>query len=243
MAEPREFIITTKSEKQKTDNLDRFQKISTALSIAAIPIFLAIIGWILQNRLQNVAVSQKYVELALDIVKQPVDSTTSEYTISLREWAINLLNANSTVPFDTATSKSLSRGYVELPSHDVIKFEQIFEIPIIGASDNSLDIGSLFLWGRIFEIIQKDPTLRIRVEAHTGSDGPEAINLRISKQRAERFTNQLLVEFRKRYPERYDEISLKLDRPLGHGGLEPVFDNTHEMGRKLNRRITIRIYN
>ena len=72
--------------------LDTAERISRMASIAALPIILAIGGWVIQRQLQNRTVSRDYVQLALTILQNPDQSKVAP---ELREWAVELLNANS----------------------------------------------------------------------------------------------------------------------------------------------------
>ena len=68
---------------------EAIERVSKTLSIAAIPIVLAVGGWVLQERLQDQTVSRDYVQLAVTILKEPNSSK------DMKSWAVLLLNAHS----------------------------------------------------------------------------------------------------------------------------------------------------
>lgn len=115
MAEPipnrREIILINRSENKELDKWGKVERISKILSIAAIPLVLAITGWIMQNQiqhqgailqqqLQNQTVSRDYVQLAVSILKEPDQTKVNP---ELRDWAAELLNAYSAVKFSSQT--------------------------------------------------------------------------------------------------------------------------------------------
>lgn len=67
--------------------LDTVEKISRMLSIAAIPVVIAIGGWLIQRQLQNQSIRRDYVQLALSILQNPDPSRVSP---EIREWAVEL---------------------------------------------------------------------------------------------------------------------------------------------------------
>jgi hypothetical protein len=84
---------------------------------------LAIGGWIVQNQLQNQTaivqqqlldqtVSKDYVQLAVSILREPDQSKVRP---ELRGWAVDLLNAYSTVKLNEGIAQQLKSGQVVLP--------------------------------------------------------------------------------------------------------------------------------
>jgi outer membrane protein OmpA-like peptidoglycan-associated protein len=84
---------------------------------------------------------------------------------------------------------------------------------------------------RIADIMIKYPETHIMVEGHTDSVGSESYNQRLSERRAEAVKN-LLVQ-RGVDPYRVTVV--------GYGESRPVATNAEEAGRRLNRRVEIRI--
>lgn len=109
--------------------------------------------------------------------------------------------------------------------------ERIREDPIV------FDTGSAALAQESKEIMDDLATLmvrcnddRIEIGGHTDSQGPQDLNLRISKRRAESVRSALI------------ERGISLDRLVarGYGETEPLADNQTEAGRARNRRIEFR---
>lgn len=67
--------------------LDTVEKISRILSIAAIPVVIAIGGWLIQRQLQNQSIRRDYVQLAVSILQDPDPSSVPP---EIRERAVEL---------------------------------------------------------------------------------------------------------------------------------------------------------
>ncbi|MEP6921579.1 MAG: hypothetical protein ABI967_10685 [bacterium] len=88
------------------------ERLARTLSIVAIPVVLAIGGWIIQQRIQNQAVSRDYVQLAVSILKEPESAKVDP---DMRAWAVQLLNDNSPTRFTPKFTEQLKTGQVQLP--------------------------------------------------------------------------------------------------------------------------------
>jgi hypothetical protein len=109
---------TRSGEKSQSDEPRRnfwetAEKISKTFSIAAIPVVLAIGGWMIQRRLQDQTLQRDYVQLAVTVLKEPASSQ------DMKDWAVSLLAKNSPVPFAQSIQVNLSNGNIQLPA----KFE------------------------------------------------------------------------------------------------------------------------
>lgn len=80
----------------------------------------------------------------------------------------------------------------------------------------------------IAAVLIKNPDLKIKIIGHTDSDGSEAANLELSKQRAASVKQVLINQFN------IDAIRMETD---GTGELNPVSDNTTKEGKANNRRV------
>jgi WD40 repeat protein len=89
-------------------DIEKFAKI---LSLVAIPVVLAIFGWVIQNQLSERSLSQEYVKLAVSILEKP---KSSEVPAGLRDWAVDLLNQNSPTKFNSETIRQLKTGEINL---------------------------------------------------------------------------------------------------------------------------------
>ncbi len=91
--------------------LDTAEKLSKMLSIAAIPVVLAVGGWLIQRQLQDQTIRRDYVQLALSILQSP---DPSKVPPEIREWAVDLLNENSPTKLNAQAIKSLKSGAITL---------------------------------------------------------------------------------------------------------------------------------
>ncbi len=108
----------TPSAKEQTavkvpSKLDVAEQVAKIASVAAIPVVLAVGGWLIQRQLQSQTVSRDYVQLSLTILQNPDQSKVPP---ELREWAVDLLNRSSPVQLNPKAMASLKSGTVTLPS-------------------------------------------------------------------------------------------------------------------------------
>ena len=80
---------------------------------------------------------------------------------------------------------------------------------------------------RIKDLMVKYPELKYEVQGHCDNTGSDAINDKLSQQRAEAIVARLV------------ELGISYDRltPVGKGSKEPIADNKTEEGRAKNRRV------
>jgi hypothetical protein len=102
----------SQTQSAKHDVWDRVETISRTLSIAAIPVLLAIVGWLVQRQVQKQSVGKDYVQLAVSILREP---DSSKVNSELRSWAVDLLNAYSVVKLSPQMSQVLKAGQAVLP--------------------------------------------------------------------------------------------------------------------------------
>lgn len=84
---------------------------------------------------------------------------------------------------------------------------------------------------RIAKVMNQYPDTTIRVEGYTDSSGSEDLNMNLSRKRAESVKN-LLVQ---------NGVDAHRMETEGFGESNPRYDNNTEDGRKLNRRVEIKI--
>lgn len=106
--------MSRNNEKDRTEtrkNPFDIEKVAKVLSLVAIPVVLAVFGWVVQNRLSERNLSQEYVKLAVSILEKP---ESSEVPAGLRDWAVDLLNQNSPTKFSAETIRQLKTGEINL---------------------------------------------------------------------------------------------------------------------------------
>ena len=81
---------------------------------------------------------------------------------------------------------------------------------------------------RVYDILVKNPLIKIQIGGHTDSDGNDADNLSLSKRRAESVKFSLAKDFN------IDASRLETD---GKGESQPVDKNTTAEGKANNRRV------
>ncbi len=96
-----------------SDRWTRAETLAKISSLIAIPIVIAVIGWLVQDKLASRTVNKDYVQLAVSILSQPKQTGIDP---ALRSWAVQLLNENSPVKFSPEVAVQLSSGGVTLPA-------------------------------------------------------------------------------------------------------------------------------
>lgn len=92
-------------------SLDTAERISRMLSIAAIPVVIAIGGWLIQRQLQDQSIRRDYVQLAVSILQNP---DPSKVPPEIRDWAVELLNENSPTKLNAEAVANLKSGKATL---------------------------------------------------------------------------------------------------------------------------------
>jgi outer membrane protein OmpA-like peptidoglycan-associated protein len=90
---------------------------------------------------------------------------------------------------------------------------------------------SFKLLDQVAQVLQDYPAMRVSVEGHTDSVGPEAMNMKLSQARAEDVKAYLVGKGVA--PERLEAV--------GYGPTKPIASNKTEQGRARNRRTEFRI--
>jgi len=87
---------------------DKIESLTKITSAIAIPIVLAIVGWMIQASLNKQSLNKDYVTLAISILQQKPENAPA--VAGLRTWAVEELNHYSEIKFDEATAKQLESG-------------------------------------------------------------------------------------------------------------------------------------
>lgn len=91
--------------------LDTAERFSRTLSIAAIPVVVAVGGWLIQRQLQDQTIRRDYVQLAVSILQSP---DPSKVPPEIREWAVDLLDENSPTKLNAQAIANLKSGKATL---------------------------------------------------------------------------------------------------------------------------------
>jgi hypothetical protein len=106
-----------------TDNwLDTTEKLARIVSIAAIPVVIAIGGWLIQRQLQDQAIRRDYVQLSLSILQNP---DPSKVPPEIRTWAVDLLTDNSPTKFDPEAIQKLKSGAITLSGFSFVPSSEL----------------------------------------------------------------------------------------------------------------------
>jgi len=121
---------------------------------------------------------------------------------------------------DIANSKSSKETFALDKTH-------IFENVLFDFDRFKLQEASKKEMVALYEYVNIDTTLQIRILGHTDSVGSDSYNQKLSSRRAEAVANYL------------QKLGLSPDRILwkGHGGKMPIATNDNEAGRRQNRRV------
>ena len=165
---------------------------------------------------------------------------------------------NKQVLYSVAVTDSLGREFTSplqqmmLTGSAKVK-RQILSIPLqFGKTDPMAE----YYWEEIFAYAKEtmaDSSMQLRFEGHACAIGPEAVNQRLSTERAQRFDREFR-QFLKTKKEPFSESMLsRIEDAVGLGESHPLTfelkdgpvllgDNSSSIGRKLNRRIELVFY-
>ena len=90
------------------ETLIKWQSIASIAASIAIPLILAIVGYIVQDKLSTEGLRKDYVQIAISILKERQDE-------DLRKWAVKVLDENSPIPFSKDVRMKLEKGPVFVP--------------------------------------------------------------------------------------------------------------------------------
>lgn len=91
-------------------SLDRLQKIELIARIAslvAVPVLIALFGWLIQAELSDKSLRKEYVQVAIGILGAQDKSKENQ---ALKEWATDLLAANAPTRLSESALKELRTG-------------------------------------------------------------------------------------------------------------------------------------
>jgi outer membrane protein OmpA-like peptidoglycan-associated protein len=99
------------------------------------------------------------------------------------------------------------------------------------AASDQLTESSIAPLDEVVKVLTEDPELKMQIEGHTDSTGKAAMNLRLSKQRAESVKNYLTGK----------GIDASRLSATGYGSSKPLQSNETLEGRERNRRVELKL--
>jgi OOP family OmpA-OmpF porin len=93
----------------------------------------------------------------------------------------------------------------------------------------NLQAGSLGILDDVADGLKKHPRLKVELQGHTDSKGPDAYNLTLSQKRADAVRAYLIK----------DGVPSTQITAKGYGEGQPIADNTTDAGRAKNRRVVM----
>jgi len=93
------------------NTLKKVEIYARIFSLIAIPVLIAIGGWVVQNNLSNQALKGEYVKVAISVLKEK----PSKENIPLKRWAATILNKYSEVKLSKNELVLLRTGKAMLP--------------------------------------------------------------------------------------------------------------------------------
>lgn len=93
--------------KSDQSSLAKWQSIASIVASIAIPLILAIFGFLVQRQLATEGIKKDYVQIAISILKENPSAQEKE----LRAWAVEVLDRNAEIPFSKNAKESLEKGF------------------------------------------------------------------------------------------------------------------------------------
>ncbi len=130
-----------------------------------------------------------------------------------------------------STSKNIdsinNRKRQDLSKGDIIVINNI----LFDFAKSSLKKSSYKELRKVVQLLKNNPNVTIELSAHTDNIGSDKYNLKLSKARAKSSSNYLISK----------GISYKRIQSKGYGERKPIASNKTSVGRKLNRRVEIKV--
>lgn len=86
--------------------LEKLQAIATIFSLVAVPIIIAVLGYLFQNSAKQADAKAKLVELAIEVLKEPPVRNEQP---GLRQWAVGIIEQESGQTLSNAARQGLTR--------------------------------------------------------------------------------------------------------------------------------------
>ncbi|MBN1895918.1 hypothetical protein JW906_15635, partial [bacterium] len=170
-----------------------------------------------------------------------------------------LVTRNRWYSYQLVLRDTLDRTFSTLPDSIYLKEKRtIRRKEVFGAAKFAqVEPVYSFYWDRLLDIareLAENPSMHLRFEGNACAIGSEEVNMRLSRQRAERFTEAFISKLSKAYPSGYKAMLNRIEKPYGYGEREPLViklrhvgevllgDNHSPVGRFYNRRISVLLY-
>jgi len=96
-------------------SIDKWKDIATIFSLVAVPIIVAVCGFLVQQSITNSQSTTKIIELSIQILKEPPGRAEQP---GLRKWAIDMLQNTATATLSSDARRELERAPI-LPVLDM----------------------------------------------------------------------------------------------------------------------------
>jgi len=96
----------------KKSSLDVIERVVKLFSLIALPVVLAIIGFLVEAAVKDKSLDRDYVKIALEILQRPVNQESDSL---LRAWAVDLLKESSPVKLPDSLRQALIQGSASIP--------------------------------------------------------------------------------------------------------------------------------
>ncbi|MGH7597964.1 MAG: PorV/PorQ family protein, partial [bacterium] len=160
--------------------------------------------------------------------QEKIDLLTALHGAGLQpniDWQPNPANgaqwAENDIAYTLALTDSLNRQFRTQPRQayliapSVLREQRVAWPMQFARTDPLYD----FYWDKLLVHINRllaDPDMRMRFSGHACAIGPDAVNQRLSEQRASAFRENFLLNLKTRYPQMHDKILLRLDQAIGY---------------------------
>ena len=88
------------------DSWDKLKAGATVFSLIAVPVVLAVGGWVIQQRIAEQSTRREYVQLALGILRDIPDEKNKDAQ-SLRDWAISIVDGYAPIKLTQESKDAL----------------------------------------------------------------------------------------------------------------------------------------
>ncbi|UJM90251.1 hypothetical protein LRK24_17780 [Rhodanobacter denitrificans] len=107
------------------DILSKIQVIASIASAVAIPLVIALVGWLIQAKIANQTAQKDYVSMAVGILTNPKNQGNDE----LRTWAVAVLDKTSPIPFSRGLRQKLASGEIVITRPVIVRTPFVPEPP------------------------------------------------------------------------------------------------------------------